>query len=111
MYINSAFATLEQIGVGPVGGFMIDDDGAKWEDFIGTDPRMNPVKTYVTLRARLLLDPPTTSFLLQSLQEQCKELEWRLEVARAPIIIPERPVVFPQTEIVLDGGDADGWYS
>jgi hypothetical protein len=110
MYINGVFSTLEQLGVGPVGGFSIDDDSAKWEDFIGLDPRMNSVKTYVTMRVRLLFDPPTTSFLQQSLQEQCRELEWRLEAARAvPVPLPQIPIVFPQTEIVLDGGDSDGW--
>lgn len=81
-HINSVFATLQQLGVGPAEGFMIEDETSKWEEFIGINNALNPVKTYVYLRVRLLFDPPTTSFLLGSLQEQLKELEWRLNVYR-----------------------------
>lgn len=80
MHINSVFSTLTQLGVGPSYGFMIEDADAVWSDFLGDDPRLNPVKTYVYLRVRLLFDPPTTSFLIASYQEQIKELEWRLNV-------------------------------
>lgn len=82
MHINSVFSTLNQLGVGPAEGFMIEDESATWDTFIGTDPRFNAVKSYVYLRVRLLFDPPTTSYMIEAQQQQVKELEWRLNVQR-----------------------------
>lgn len=82
-HINSTFSTLTQLGVGPAGGFMIDDATAVWEDFIGTDDiQYNSVKSYVFLRVRQLFDPPTTSYLISAVERQISELEWRLNVHR-----------------------------
>ena len=82
MHINGAFSTLHQLGLGPEEGFMIEDDGAEWGDFLENDNRLNSVKTYVFLKVRVIFDPPTTSFVLTALQEQIKELEWRLNTYR-----------------------------
>lgn len=84
MHINSVFATLHQIGVGPVDGFAIENDGPEWKDFIGLDKTINSVKTYVYLKVRLLFDPPTTSFAIAAMEKQATEFEWRLQVATDP---------------------------
>ena len=81
-HINSAFSTLTQLGVGPVDGFMIEDETAVWTDFIADDIQYNAVKTYVFLRVRLLFDPPATSYLIAAFNDQIKELEWRLNTHR-----------------------------
>ncbi len=82
-HINAAFSTLTQLGVGPAAGFMIEDETAVWNDFVDdTDFQFNSVKTYVYLRVRMLFDPPATSFVIAALNEQIKELEWRLNVHR-----------------------------
>lgn len=80
MHTNSAFSTLNQLGIGPELGFTIENKDPVWADFIGTDKRLSSVKTYVYLRVRLLFDPPQTSYLIQSMNEQLRELEWRLNV-------------------------------
>ena len=82
LHINSVFVTLNQLGIGPVTGFAIEDEVPTWVDFLGPDPRLNSVKTYVYLRVRLLFDPPSTSYLITSMKEQVQELEWRLNVYR-----------------------------
>jgi hypothetical protein len=82
IHLNSVFGILNQLGIGPDGGFMVEDDQAEWNDFLDNDPRLSAVKTYVYLRVRILFDPPTTSFLLMSMTEQIRELEWRLNVYR-----------------------------
>lgn len=82
MHINTAFSTLNQLGIGPPDGFEILDSTALWSDFLGVDKRLNPVKTYVYLRVRLLFDPPTTSYLITATQEQLREIEWRLQTYR-----------------------------
>jgi hypothetical protein len=80
IYINSAFSTLTQLGVGPAEGFMIEDKEATWDTFLGTDPRLNAVKTYVQLRVKMLFDPPQTSYLIEAMKQQIQEHEWRLNV-------------------------------
>ena len=82
IHINSVFATLNQMGIGPVDGFWIDDASATWDNFTMGDRKLNSVKTYVYLRVRLLFDPPTTSYLIGALKEQVQEFEWRLNVKR-----------------------------
>ena len=105
-HINSVFSTLEQLGVGPVGGFMIEDNEPVWADFLGGDPRYNAVKTYVYLRVRLLFDPPATSFAIASMQEQAREMEWRLNVTREhESWVNPIPVAVPEDN-VIEGGSA-----
>lgn len=102
-HINSVFMTLQQLGVGPEEGFMIEDDIPVWEDLLGGDPRLNSVKTYVYMRVRLMFDPPPTSFAINSLQEQIREFEWRLNInyERTGWASPDPEI---EDAIVLDGG-------
>lgn len=81
-HINSAFFTLNQLGVGPAEGFMILDNAAPWTWFSEGRTNLNAVKTYVYLRVRLLFDPPQTSFATSAMEKQIQELEWRLNVNR-----------------------------
>ena len=81
-HINTVFMSLNQIGIGPVEGFMINDTDDTWDSFIGSDLNLNAVKTYVYLRVRLLFDPPTTSYLIAAFEKQVQELEWRLNTHR-----------------------------
>lgn len=106
MYINSALSTLTQLGVGPEEGFSISDKTVEWVTFLGTDPRLNPVKTYITLRVRLLFDPPQSSYAVQMMKEQIQEHEWRLNVQMEHTIWTDpMPADLPdEEEIVLDGG-------
>lgn len=103
MHINSAFSTLHQLGLGPVEGFMIEDATPVWDSFTGGDPRLASVKTYVCLKVRLVFDPPTLSFVLDAMQRQIQEHEWRLNVVREGTVYgPVDPT--PEYEIVYDGG-------
>jgi hypothetical protein len=81
MHINSVFATLTQLGVGPDDGFEIEDSTATWDDFL-LDKRYNFVKSYVYLRVRVLFDPPSTSFLGAAFKEQIDEYTWRISIVR-----------------------------
>lgn len=79
-HINSVMTDLNQLGVGPDEGFMIEDDSAVWADFLGLGNRFNNVKTYMFFRLRLIWDPPKTSFEINAVNDQKKELEWRINV-------------------------------
>lgn len=80
MYINSTFSTLHQLGVGPEEPFMIMDKKAKWDTFTNDDAKINSVKQYVLMKVKLIFDSPATSHARTSMENMCKELEWRLNV-------------------------------
>lgn len=83
IFINTAFSTLHQLGVGPPQGFTIIDAEAKWEDFLADDKvQLDSAKTYIYLRVRLLFDPPQTQYVLGALQTQIEQLEWRMNTHR-----------------------------
>lgn len=84
MHINSVFSILNQLGVGPTDGFSIEDDSAVWSDFIGNDPRLSDVKSFVYLKVRMLFDPPLSSAVAESMNRLASELEWRINVAVDP---------------------------
>ena len=81
MHINTVFLNLTQLGVGPSEGFLIEDDTAIWEDFIGDSSQLQAVKTYMYLKVKLLFDPPMSSSVTESMNRMIAELEWRLNVA------------------------------
>lgn len=76
--INSALMSLTQLGVGPQSGFKISGEEETWNDFIGERIDFESVKTYVYLKVRLIFDPPQSSYLIENIKEQLKEIEWRL---------------------------------
>lgn len=88
--INSAFMTLNQLGVGPTEVYYIEDKDDTWADFLGEEEDSYPgVKAYTYISTKMLFDPPATSFVLEALSRQKQELEWRLNIQ---VPIPETPV-------------------
>ena len=80
MSINTVFSKLTQLGVGPRKGFRIEDKSKTWEDFVGDDPRLDMIKSFVVLSVRMLFDPPSSGSVTSAITEQIKEYEWRLNV-------------------------------
>lgn len=80
-HINSVFMILTQLGVGPVGGYRIDDKDDAWTDFIEDETKLQLVKSYIYLKVKLIFDPPPSSAVLTSYEKQIQEYEWRLNVA------------------------------
>ena len=78
--INSMFARLRQMGLGPEEPFTIVDDKSVWNEFTEDDPDLSEVKTYVQIKTKLIFDPPANSNILTALKEETKEIEWRLTV-------------------------------
>lgn len=83
IHINSVFLTLNQLGIGPERPFQIVDDSEIWSDFVDTT-EVPGVQSYVYLKTRLAFDPPTNSFLVDAIQKQIAELEWRMNVQVDP---------------------------
>lgn len=81
MHINSVFAILYQLGVGPKDkAFSISDSSTEWSEFITTKTNIESVKSYMYCKVRLIFDPPTASSALEANKEFINEFEWRLNV-------------------------------
>lgn len=79
-YINSVFFTLCQLGVGPKTPFRIKDGDTKWSEFTEDIEKFEIAKSYMGLKVRMRFDPPTSGILLNALNSQISEMEWRLNV-------------------------------
>jgi arginine/ornithine N-succinyltransferase beta subunit len=85
IHINSALMILNQLGVGVI-NFKITGSGELWSGFLGTDADIESIKSYIYLKTRLTFDPPANSFLVDAIQKEIKELEWRLQIQKDFII-------------------------
>jgi hypothetical protein len=80
IHINSAIMILNQLGVGNI-PFSISSNLETWKDFLGEDlSYLEAVKTYIYIKVKLVFDPPTSSFVITSLESKAGELEWRFKV-------------------------------
>lgn len=105
MHINSALGTLNQLGIGPAGGFEITGVEQTWADLLVEDLKLSPAKSYIYLRVKMLFDPPANSWLTVAMKEQIEQLEWRLNSVREDNIpIPNPPPPDEDLEYWLDGG-------
>ena len=84
IHINTVFANLAQMGVGPKDsegkniGFRISTGSEVWGDFTANDILIENVKTYVYIKVKMVFDPPQSSALIDAYNSQARELEWRL---------------------------------
>lgn len=81
LHINSAFATMHQLGVGPDEPFEIHDSTSEWSDFIEDKIALNSIRSLMYIKVKLLFDPPSTTTMFNALEAKEKEFEWRLMVA------------------------------
>lgn len=94
-HINSVLSLLRQIGFPIADNFMVTSEAATWSQLVGSAKNLDLVRTYIYLRVRLLFDPPTSSFGLDSMQKQAAESEWRLHVLTDPPFVTTTAVVEP----------------
>lgn len=81
IHINSTFTTLRQLGIGPTNGYRIQNEENVWSEFVSDEEMLDSVKTYIYLKVKIAFDPPLNASLLESFENQIKELEWRLNVS------------------------------
>lgn len=84
IHINTAFMILTQLGVGPKQGFKLDNKFQLWEEFDTNETLIEGIKSYIGLKVKSMFDPPSNSFTLEALNNQAKELEWRMFVMTDP---------------------------
>lgn len=81
-HINSALWRLRQLGVKDETHFKITNAKETWSKLFGNldDEDLEAVKTYIYLKVKVVFDPPTSSFVLESMKQQIAEYEWCLNV-------------------------------
>ncbi len=92
-HINSVFSVLTQLGIGPEDGFFITGESEIWDEFQIPENQLNLVKTYIYLKVRILFDPPGTSYLIDAMNNQIREYEWRLSMLRESLL----PILMNET--------------
>lgn len=80
IHINSAFGILRQLGVGPTDGFRISGKEDTWDQFLQDEKKLELVKTYVYLKVKILFDPPISSAVMDCVNREISQCEWRLMV-------------------------------
>ena len=80
IHINSVMNILNQLGAPSL---IISDNTLKWSDFI-SGSKLELIKSYIYLKVRLLFDTSVSSSVTNAINEQVKELEWRISVTVDP---------------------------
>ena len=80
VHINSALLSLNQLGVGPADGFYIIGKEECWSDLTDNNVYNMYLPTYIYLKVKLVFDPPSNSFVIESFKRQIEELEWILNL-------------------------------
>lgn len=109
-HINAAFSVINQIGLGPDEGFMIEDEDAEWGDLGLPLNQMNLLRTYVFLKVRMLFDPPNTSFVIDAMNTQIQEYESRLSYFRE-MLVPSPSQTEEVNNYEFDDGYTAGYYT
>lgn len=77
-YINSTFVALYHLGVLKTPKF-VSSELETWTDIFGENVKdIDMIKVYVKTKVQVMFDPPTSSFVLEAMNRQIDEMEWRL---------------------------------
>ena len=78
--INSSLAVLNQLGIGPEAGMIVSDKSTLWSEFEEDPVVLGMARQFVLVSVKIGFDPPSSSFVLESLKELRKELSFRLTI-------------------------------
>ena len=84
IHINSVLMILKQLGVGPEEGFSITGSSETWDQFLTNPTQLDLAKSHIYLKTKMVFDPPLSSAVMEAMNRQIGEFEWRLNVAVDP---------------------------
>lgn len=91
MHINSAFGSLQQLGVGGDSGFMISSNATLWSQYVEELVYLGMIQSYIYMKVRMAFDMPATSFAINAFEKQIEELAFRINIAAEHINPPSSP--------------------
>jgi hypothetical protein len=78
-HINTVLMMLNQMGVGPDGGFALVDGTETWSQVVPDNVKYPGIIDYIKIKTRILFDPEAfTPNAMQSAEKVLEEIEWRL---------------------------------
>ena len=81
-YTNTVLGTLNELGVGVYGYEISDENEGSWSEFLAAETELGlsipEAKTYLSKKVALYFDPPTSGILMNAMNDNLKELEWRI---------------------------------
>ena len=78
LYTNTVLMEIMQEWYGMDHAFKVVDGTETWDQVLGEDTDYEGVKELVGLKVRLMFDTPTSGSVMQAIQDQIKNLEWRM---------------------------------
>lgn len=85
IHINSSISILRQLGVGSSKNFIVTSEKETYTEYLGNDSEeISMVKQYLYCKVRKIFDPPTSGSVMSAIEEQIKELEFRLNIQVDP---------------------------
>lgn len=81
IHINTAFASLAQIGSNLKEGFFITDKNNLWSEYTTDTAILEPIKMYVYLKTKMIFDPPASSMVIETIKQTINELEFRIQIS------------------------------
>lgn len=108
--INAIFSTLFQIGVGENTHHFILDEETTWSDlFVHDEDLIDFIKLYTYMKTKIIFDPPTNASVLQALNEQVKEIEYRILLQADPSDYFDTGKDYCGHEVLTDEAIRDMW--
>lgn len=80
VHINMALSELIQLGVGPPNGLTITGATETWDEITDNPVLLGFIKTFISLKVKLIFDPSGSSTVTESTKQMISELEWRILV-------------------------------
>ena len=81
IHINSVFADLHLLGVGPKEVFSITGELETWDEFLGESKTYESVKSYIYQRVKLLFDADSlSSTVVNAMERSIERFEWGLYI-------------------------------
>lgn len=78
LFINSALSTAELAGAGLTTKISISSKEDTWEELGLDENNLSMLKNYVYLKAKLMFDPPQTSFAIEAIERQIEGFEYKM---------------------------------
>lgn len=75
MITNSVIDSLSIVGIGPEEGFTVEGS-SEWSSYIDDEIMTGSVRNLIYMKVRMVFDPPTNSFLVESYNSQIEKLEY-----------------------------------
>lgn len=78
MMVNSTFYILSQLGLSEADSYSITGPDETWDEFFKGRKDLEIVKTYISMKVKMMFDPPTSSAAMEAYKRQIDEHEWRI---------------------------------